>query len=301
MMPTSRKIKDRALLLCIWISAFLTIGFLVLLLAYIFIQGFPHINWEFLSSLYKPGLGQEGILPMIIGTLALIGLTLLIAVPVGIFAAIHLSEYAKKSKGLALIRFATECLAGIPSILYGLFGFTFFVIFLHFKMSILSGALTLSIMILPLIIRATEESLQTVPINFREGSLALGASKLATLFRIILPAAVPGILAAVILSIGRVVGETAALYYTAGTMPQMPAGVMSSVRSLAIHLYLLAKEGLDQGQAFATACVLIIAILIINALASGIVNYFYRRSSGQERQSILAKIKRFGRMTPDGK
>lgn len=290
-MPSKRRISDGVLRGLIWLSAIITIGFLVLLLVYIFAQGLPHINWEFLTTMYKPGLDQEGILPMIVGTLCLIGLSLLIAVPVGVFAALHLGEYAKKNRFLALIHFATESLAGIPSILYGLFGFTFFVTFCQFKTSILAGSLTMAIMILPLIIRSTEEALQTVPQSYREGSLALGASKLTTLFKIILPSAMPGILAAVILAMGRVVGETAALYYTSGTMPQMPVSAMSSVRSLAIHLYLLAKEGLDQGQAFATACVLIIAIALLNLLSTTIVNHFYKKLNGQKGQKDSAKTK----------
>ncbi|SCJ06592.1 Phosphate transport system permease protein pstA [uncultured Clostridium sp.] len=277
----STQVKDRLVKFIIWACAIITILFLVLLLVYVISRGLPAINWEFLSTDYKPGLDLNGIAPIIGGSLLLIGLTLLFAVPIGVFAAIYMAEYAKGGRGLTTIRFGVESLAGIPSILYGLFGYTFFVTFLGFKMSLLSGALTLSIMILPLIIRTTEESLRTVPISYREGSLALGANKLSTLFKVVLPSAIPGILAAVILAMGRVMGESAAVYYTAGTVAQVPTGLGESTRSMAVHLYLLAKEGLSQDEAFATATVLVVVIALLNALASFVASALRKRLTGE--------------------
>mgnify|MGYP000083907592 CR=1 FL=1 len=276
-----RKLTEKILMTLLWLCTLGTVAALFLILGYVLIQGLPHISLRFLTTSYAPGLGLEGIWAMIIGTLLLMGLTLVIAVPAGIFAAIYLSEYAKPSRFLSVLRFSIECLAGIPSILYGLFGFTFFVVFLKLQFSLISGALTLAIMILPLLIRTTEEALQSVPVSFREGSLALGANQLVTLFRIVLPSAIPGILTAVILSMGRIIGETAAVYYTAGTVPQVPLTASESTRSLAVHLYFLAKEGLDQGQAFASATILIIIIAALNLAAQGTANILNRRLTGK--------------------
>ena len=255
-------------------------AFLALILIYVITRGIPYINWDFLTTAYRPGLDQHGIRDIIVGTLAMVGLTLVIAVPIGVLAAIYMGEYAKKGKVLTTIRFCVESLAGIPSILYGLFGYTFFAIQLAFGFSLLSSALTLAIMVLPVIIRSTEEALFTVPDSYREGSLALGASKLTTLFRVILPSAIPGILSAIILSMGRVMGETAAVYYTAGTMARVPSSVFSSTRSLAVHLYLLVKEGLESGDAFATATILIVIVVGLNALANFIAKRLSRKLTG---------------------
>lgn len=198
-------------------------------------------------------------------------LSLLIAVPFGIFSAIFLVEYAGKgNKFIEVIRLTTETLSGIPSIVYGLFGMLFFVNTLKWGFSVLSGAFTLSIMILPLIMRQTEEALKAVPDSYREGSFGLGAGKLRTVFRIVLPSAVPGILAGVILAIGRIVGETAALIYTAGTVAQVPKNVLGSGRTLAIHMYMLSSEGLYMNQAYATAVILLVLVVAINTL-SGVV------------------------------
>lgn len=275
-----RKTIDTLLCALLWLCGGIAVAFLALILIYVISRGVPHINWEFLTTVYKPGLDLTGIREIIIGTLAMIGLTLVVAVPVGVLAAIYMAEYARKGKVLTVIRFCVESLAGIPSILYGLFGYTFFVIQCAFGFSLLSSALTLAIMVLPVIIRSTEEALFTVPDSYREGSLALGASKLTTLFRVILPSAIPGILSAIILSMGRVMGETAAVYYTAGTMAKAPSSVMSSTRSLAVHLYLLVKEGLDTGEAFATATILIVIIVGLNALANFIAKRLSRRLTG---------------------
>lgn len=195
-------------------------------------------------------------------------LSLVIAVPLGIFAAIFLVEYAKRgNKFVEIIRLTTETLSGIPSIVYGLFGLLFFVTTLGWGYSLLAGAFTLAIMILPLIIRTTEEALKSVPDSFREGSFGLGAGKLRTVFCVVLPSAVPGILAGVILAVGRIVGETAALIYTAGTVPAVPKSVMGSGRTLAVHMYNLSSEGLYMDQAYATAVVLLVLVVGINCLS----------------------------------
>ena len=275
-----RKTVDNLLKALLWVCGGIAVAFLALILIYVITRGIPYINWEFLTTAYRPGLGSNGIRDIIVGTLAMVGLTLVIAVPIGVLAAIYMGEYAKKGKVLTTIRFCVESLAGIPSILYGLFGYTFFAIQLAFGFSLLSSALTLAIMVLPVIIRSTEEALFTVPDSYREGSLALGASKLTTLFRVILPSAIPGILSAIILSMGRVMGETAAVYYTAGTMARVPSSVFSSTRSLAVHLYLLVKEGLESGDAFATATILIVIVVGLNALANFISKRISRKQTG---------------------
>lgn len=277
---TRRKFIDTLQLVLLWLCGAIAVGFLLLILIYVLSRGIPNIHWAFLSTVYKPGLGSSGIREIIVGTLAMIGLTLLIAVPVGVLAAIYMAEYAQKGKVLSTIRFCVESLAGIPSILYGLFGYTFFVIQCALGFSLISSALTLAIMVLPVIIRSTEEALFTVPNSYREGSLALGASKLTTLLCVVLPCAIPGILSAIILSMGRVMGETAAVYYTAGTMAKAPQSIYSSTRSLAVHLYLLVKEGLNSGEAFATATILIVIIVGLNALASFIAKRLSRRLTG---------------------
>jgi phosphate transport system permease protein len=254
----------------IWFFSLLVFGILLWIIGYILMRGLSHINWDFITTLYKPSLDQFGILPMIVSTLVLILITLVIILPIGIFAAIYLAEYAKEGKVVKTIRFAMETLAGIPSIIYGLFGYVFFVVALKMDYSLLAGALTLSIMVLPTITRTVEVALKSVPDSFREGSLALGATSLQTIVKVILPSAIPGIMTAVMLSIGRIVGETAAVYLTAGYVARIPTGIFSSGRTLSVHLYQLAKEGISMEQSFATAAVLCIIILLLN-FASGAI------------------------------
>ncbi|MCX7842177.1 MAG: phosphate ABC transporter permease PstA [Clostridia bacterium] len=274
------RLTDNILMFLIWLCSFLSIGVLIWILGYIIVNGITHVNWQFVSTIYNPSKNMHGILPMIISTIYIVLLTLVISTPIGICSAIYLVEYSKPGKLLASIRFATETLSGIPSIIYGLFGFIFFVTFLHFKWSILSGALTLSIMVLPTIVRTTEEALKSVPLAYKEGSLALGATRLRTISRVILPCAIPGILTAVILSIGRIVGETAAVYLTAGYVYRVPTSVMQSGRTLSVHLYQLAKEGISFEQAYATATVLVIVVAVINFLASKIAGNLSRITTG---------------------
>ncbi|MCX8131133.1 MAG: phosphate ABC transporter permease PstA [Clostridia bacterium] len=274
------KILDNTLKVLIWMFSFFTIGILAWILIYIISKGITQINWDFISTVYKPGKDLHGVFPMIISTLYLVSLTIVISTPIGICAAIYLVEYSKPGKVLNIIRFATETLAGIPSIIYGLFGYIFFVVILHFRFSLLSGALTLSIMVLPTIIRTTEEALKAVPVSYKEGSLALGATKLTTIVKVILPCAISGILTAVILSIGRIVGETAAVYLTFGYAPNIPSNLMKSGRTLSVHLYQLAKEGLSFEQAFATAAVLVVVVAFINFLAGRIAHNIRKATMG---------------------
>lgn len=257
------------MMLLVMLSALVTFTMLLFLVAYILIKGVPHLTPELFSWTYTSE--NASMLPSIINTLAVTFLSLLIAVPLGIFSAIYLVEYAKRgNKFVEIIRLTTETLSGIPSIVYGLFGALFFVTALKWGYSLLAGALTLSIMILPLIMRTTEEALKAVPDTYREGSFGLGAGKLRTVFRIVLPSAIPGILAGVILSVGRIVGETAALIYTAGAVAQVPSSVMGSGSTLAVHMYNLSREGLYMNQAYAVSVVLLLLVLLINWGSSAI-------------------------------
>lgn len=254
------------LMLLVMLSAIITFAVLLFLIAYILINGIPHIKPELFALKYTSENGS--LFPALINTIIMTALSLIIAVPFGIFSAIFLVEYAKRgNKFINVIRITTETLSGIPSIVYGLFGMLFFVTTLKWGYSLLAGAFTLSIMILPLIMRTTEEALKAVPDSYREGSFGLGAGKLRTVFRILLPSAVPGILAGVILAVGRIVGETAALIYTAGTVADIPDGVMGSGRTLAVHMYSMSREGLHMDQAYATAVVLLVLVIGINWLS----------------------------------
>lgn len=254
------------MLLIIFLGAVLTIGTLLFLIAYILITGIPNIKPELFEWEYNSE--NVSMMPAIINTITMTLITLLMAVPIGIFSAIYLVEYAKKgNKLVSVIRITTETLSGIPSIVYGLFGFLMFNVTFGWGFSFLSGAITLAIMILPLIIRTTEEALLAVPDSYREGSFGLGAGKLRTVFRAVLPSAVPGILAGVILAIGRIVGETAALIYTSGTVTGIPENLMSSGRTLSVHMYALLSEGLYMEQAYATSVVLLVLVLGINTLS----------------------------------
>lgn len=256
-------------MLLVMLGAILTFTILIFLIVYILINGVPHLKLSLFALRYTSE--NASLMPALVNTVSMTLLSLIIAVPLGIFAAIFLVEYAKRgNKFMGIIRLTTETLSGIPSIVYGLFGLLFFVNTLGWGFSLLAGAFTLSIMILPLIMRTTEEALKAVPDSFREGSFGLGAGKLRTVFRIVLPSAIPGILAGVILAIGRIVGETAALIYTAGTVANIPSSVMGSGRTLAVHMYNLASEGLYMDQAYATAVILLILVVGINAL-SGVI------------------------------
>jgi len=255
--------------LLVMLSTILTIGILLFLIGYIMIKGIPNIKPELFQWEYNTL--NVSLMPALINTVIMTLISLLIAAPIGVFSAIYLVEYAKKgNKLVSIIRITAETLSGIPSIVYGLFGLLFFVTALGWGMSLLAGAFTLSIMILPLIMRTTEEALKAVPNSYREGSYGLGAGKLRTVFKIVLPSAMPGILAGVILGIGRIVGESAALIYTAGTVAEIPKGsdfLFDSTRTLSVHMYALASEGLYVNQSYATAVILLIIVVLINYLS----------------------------------
>lgn len=270
-----QKILAYLLRILVWGAAGLTVGVFILLIGYILIQGIPHLKPSLFAWEYNTD--NVSMMPAIINTIVMTFMALLAAVPVGVFSAIYLVEYAKRgNKLVGIVRMTTETLSGIPSIVYGLFGYLMFGVALHWGYSMLSGALTLAVMVLPSIMRTTEEALKAVPDSYREGSFGLGAGRLRTVFVIILPSAVPGILAGVILAIGRITGETAALIYTAGTVAGIPTtqlggvpiyDMMSSGRTLAIHMYALLNEGLYMEEAYATAVVLLVMVLLINALS----------------------------------
>ena len=255
--------------LLVWLSAIITVAVMAFLVGFILIKGVGNLTPDLFALEYNSD--NASLMPALINTLIITLLSLVIAVPFGIFAAIYLVEYAKKgSKLVNVIRITAETLSGIPSIVYGLFGMLFFVTALHWGLSLLSGAFTLVIMILPLIMRTAEEALKSVPDSYREASFGLGAGKLRTIFTIVLPSAVPGILAGVILAIGRVIGETAALIYTAGTVAEVPKNLMGSGRTLALHMYVLSGEGLHMNQASATAVVILAFVLVINFLSGAV-------------------------------
>ncbi|WP_071442099.1 phosphate ABC transporter permease PstA [Traorella massiliensis] len=258
--------------LLVKISAFVTMAVLVIMIAYILITGIPNITLDQFALEYNTD--NVSMMPAIINTLLYTVLSLLIALPLGIGSAIYLVEYAKKgSKFVEIVRLTTETLSGIPSIIFGLFGYLFLCIFCGLGYSLLSGVITLSIIILPLIMRTTEEALRAVPDSYREGSYGLGAGKVRTIFKIILPSATGGILNGIILSIGRIVGESAALIYTAGTLPNIAIDIMQSGRSLSVHMYALLSEGLYTNQAYATAVVLLLMVMMINFASNKIVKH----------------------------
>ena len=259
-----------SLLLCILVilSAIITAGVVLFIIGYILYHGVPNLAMPGLFS-WKFTAENQSMMPAIINTVIMIALTLMLAVPIGVFAAIYLVEYSKRgNRFVKIIRITAETLSGIPSIVYGLFGYIVFVITLGWSFTLLSGVITMAIMILPLIMRTTEEALMAVPDSFREGSFGLGAGRLRTVFRIVLPSSVPGILSGVILAIGRIVGESAALIFTSGTNPVVPKSLFSSASTLSVHLYTLLNEGRYTDQAYATAVVLLIVVIIINALSS---------------------------------
>ena len=274
-MKSSLSRQNRSALLmraAVWFSATVTMAALLFIILYILIKGIPHLTPELFAWTYTSD--NVSLMPALINTLSMTALSLLFAVPAGIGAAVYLSEYSHADKMtrrgnrlVSVVRITAETLSGIPSIVYGLFGSLFFVRALGLGKSLVSGALTLSIMILPLIMRTTEEALLSVPDSYREGSFGLGAGRLRTVFRIVLPSAVPGILAGIILGIGRIVGESAALIFTAGTVAEVATSLGDSARTLSVHMYALSCEGLHIDQTYATAVVLLVLVIAINALS----------------------------------
>lgn len=260
--------KRKSLLLKILVygAALLTFGMLIYIILYILLNGIPYLKPSLFA--WKYNSVNVSLMPALINTVTLTAVSLVIAVPLGIGAAIFLVEYAKRGSAFVkVVKMTTETLAGIPSIVYGLFGSLFFVVYLKMGLSLLSGACTLAIMILPVIIRTTQEALLAVPDTYREASFGLGAGKVRTIFVVILPAASAGIVSGIILSVGRIVGETAALLYTAGDMAKV-AGLTSAGRTLSTHMYTLSSEALHSGEAYGTAVVLLVLVILINAAAS---------------------------------
>ncbi|WP_290996848.1 phosphate ABC transporter permease PstA [Gordonibacter sp.] len=271
-----RRVAAALLRLVVRAGAVLTAGVLLLLIGFILVNGVPYLTpslfaWEYTST-------NVSLMPALINTLLMAGLALLMAVPVGVGSAIYLVEYAPRgSRFVALVRTTTETLQGIPSIIYGLFGMLFFVTALGWGLSLLAGACTLAIMVLPVVMRTTEEALLTVPDSYREGGFGLGAGRLRTVFCCVLPSAVPGILGGVVLALGRCVGEVAALIFTAGSIAQIPqfaegaAALFDSTRTLAVHMYVLASEGLHVNETYATAVVLLVMVVVLNLAAAAVV------------------------------
>ncbi len=266
------RFTDKVMKLALDMQAFFTVAILVVIVFIIFVKGFPYVNLEFIFS-YPEDMGRHGgIFPAIIGTVLLALLSIVLATPFGVGTSIHLTEYTKESILTKAIRFGVESLAGIPSILYGLFGFIFFVIKLGMGWSLLAGVFTMTIMILPTIIRTSEEAIKSVPRHLRIVSYSLGATKWETITKVVIPSAISGILTGIMLSVGRAVGETAAIIFTMGSSLRLPTSLFDSGRTMAVHFYILAREGISMEKAYSTALVLVLSILLINIVAYYLMN-----------------------------
>jgi phosphate transport system permease protein len=255
----------------------LTLAVLFLIIAFVLVKGLPVVTWGFLFSNPEDMGRSGGIFPTLVGSVALPLLAIVFALPLGVGTAIYLTEYTIEGRVTRIIRFGADCLAGIPSIIFGLFGFIFFVTILGMGWSLMSGGLTLALMILPTIIRTTEEAIKAVPYAYREVSFSLGATRWRTVWRVVLPNALPGIVTGVMLGIGRCIGETAAVIFTAGSALRFPASVFDSVRTMSVHFYILAREGISSENAYGTAAVLILSVLAVNGVSYWIMYRFLRR------------------------
>ena len=272
-MKTRKDILSSFLWSVVWISAAVTAISFVGIVSYILIKGIPHITPSLFA--WKYTTENVSLMPALINTLEMTVLALIVAVPLGIGASIYMAEYAKRGNRLVkVVRITAETLSGIPSIVYGSL---FFVKALHMGLSLISGALTLAIMILPLIMRTAEEALQAVPDSYREGSFGLGAGRLRTVMKVVLPSAIPGILSGIILGIGRIVGESAALIFTAGTVAEVATSLFDSSRTLAVHMYTISGEGLYIGQTYATAVILLLIVIVINGLSALVAKKLERK------------------------
>jgi len=260
----------------IWTAALLTIGMMILILFHVLREGLPSLRLRFFLDSPKEMGREGGILPTIIGTMALTLVAILVATPLGVGTAIFLREYTREGRVSRLIRFGTDCLAGVPSIIFGLFGFVFFVIYLNMGWSILSGGLTLAAMILPTIISTSEEAMKAIPYSYREVSYSLGGTRWQTVMRAVLPSALPGIFTGILLGIGRSVGETAAVILTAGSSLVMPTSLFSPIRTMSVHFYILAREGISMKMAYETGAALILLVLFINTIAQWLLNRYIR-------------------------
>jgi phosphate transport system permease protein len=275
----SPKITQALAVILLGAATLLTVVVLVMIITFVLKRGVPEISWEFLSTKPKEMGKAGGILPTVVGTVLLPLLAILIALPMGVGTAVYLSEYTRENRVTKIIRFGTDCLAGIPSIIFGLFGYIFFVTILGMGWSMLSGGLTLAIMILPTIIRTSEEAIRSVPQAYREVSCSLAATNWETVYKVVLPNALPGIMTGVMLGIGRSIGETAAVIFTAGSSLMMPHSLNDSVRTMSVHFYLLAREGISTEKAYATAAVLVFAVLFVNLTAYWMMNRFIAKRS----------------------
>jgi len=273
-MRISPRLTQQIAVTGMWALAAGTLGILIFIIAYILGNGLPHVTWGFLTESPQSMGRAGGILPMIVGTAWVTGLAVLIAGPIGVATAIYLTEYTREGRMTSVIRFGADCLAGIPSIIFGLFGFVFFVITLGMGLSVISGALTLALMVLPTIIRTSEEAIRAVPRSYRDVSYGLGSTRWQMVTRVVLRSALPGIGTGIVLSIGRSISETAALMLTAGSALGLPHTIFDSSRTLALHFYIMSREGISMPNAFATASVLIIAILAINLTAYWLMQRF---------------------------
>jgi phosphate transport system permease protein len=261
------------------LATLVTLAVLAFVIVFVLERGLPVLSFKFLFT-NPEDLGRAGgIFPTLVGTVLLPLLAIAIALPLGVGTAIYLTEYTLETRATRVIRFGTDCLAGIPSIIFGLFGFILFVTLMGMGWCLLSGALTLAIMVLPLIIRTSEEAIRSVPFSYREVSYSLGATRWQTVVKIVLPNALPGIVTGVMLSLGRSIGETAAVIFTAGSALRLPTSLFDSVRTMSVHFYILAREGISNENAYGTAAVLIIAILAINAATYGLMHRFIRKRS----------------------
>ncbi|MCL2819557.1 MAG: phosphate ABC transporter permease PstA [Oscillospiraceae bacterium] len=275
-MKLSTRSGERIAKILIWTAAVFVLAVLLFIIIYILARGIPVISWSFLTEMPR-SMGREGgIASAVVGTLLVTTVAILIAAPFGIGTAFYLAEYTKEGVITRIIRFCAESLAGIPSIVYGLFGFIFFVIYLNLGWSVLSGGLTLAFMILPTIIRTSEEAILAVPKIYREVSFSLSATKTQTIFKVVLPSALRGIANGIILGLGRCIAETAAVMLTAGSALRMAFSLFDSTRTMAVHFYILAVEGISMENAYGTAALLIILIFLINVVFNALVNRFVR-------------------------
>lgn len=278
-MRISPKITQALAVMVLGSATLLTVVVLVFIIVFVLSKGLPGLSLDFLLSSPKDMGKAGGIFPTLVGTFLLPLLAIAIALPLGVGTAVYLTEYTRESRLTRVLRFGTDCLAGIPSILFGLFGFIFFVVMLKMGWCLLSGALTLAIMVLPTIIRTSEEAIRAVPNAYREVSFSLGATRWETVLKVVLPNALPGIVTGVMLGIGRCIGETAAVIFTAGSSLRMPMTAFDSVRTMSVHFYILAREGISNENAYATAAVLIITVLLVNLVAYTMMHRFIAKRS----------------------
>jgi phosphate transport system permease protein len=264
----------------LWLSGGITVLALLVIITYILVQGLPVISWDFLTQNPISHDREGGIYATIVATVAMTALAVLVSTPVSVAAAVYMAEYAGESWLTNLVRFGADSLAGIPSIIFGLFGYIVFVHYFGWNYSLIAGAMTLALMALPIILRVSEEAIKVVPDSFKHGSLALGASKWQTIWRVVLPTALPGIITGVILGMGRAVGETAAVMLTAGSWAKVPDSVFDPVRTMTVHMYTLATENLSMKNAFGTAAVLVIMVLAITLVSNYITRRYIKKMGG---------------------